>query len=83
METYFSITPENVGKSGLRYYDAEGGMKDVYIQPMVMVRFYESWLMAAGVRVKSLLSDASDSPVVDDRGDSTQVTAGLAVAYSW
>jgi len=83
MCTYFSVTPQNVGTSGLALFEADGGIKDVYIQPMVMAHFSKSWHMAAGVRIKSLLSDAKDSPVVDDRGDSTQVTAGLAVAYSW
>jgi len=29
------------------------------------------------------MSDASDSPIVDDRGDSSQYIYGLGVAYSW
>jgi len=83
MSTYFGITPVNVGTSGLALFEADGGIKDIYIQPMVMAHFSRSWHMAAGVRIKGLLSDAKDSPVVDDRGDSTQVIAGVAIAYSW
>jgi outer membrane scaffolding protein for murein synthesis (MipA/OmpV family) len=37
----------------------------------------------AGVRVSKLASEPKDSPVVDQRGDSTQFIGGTGIGYMW
>jgi len=83
MSAYFDVTGEDSISTPLPVYDAEEGLKDVYIQPMLMVHLSKSWHLGAGIRIKSLLSDAKNSPVVDDRGSDMQVIAGVGVAYAW
>ena len=83
MSAFFGVTPTDSASSGLNTFKAESGIKDVYIQPMLTMHLGESWHTGAGVRFKSLLSDASDSPVVKDRGSDTQIIAAVSVVYSW
>jgi len=83
MSAYFGVTLADKNNSGLLEFDAGSGSKDIYIQPMMMIHFSESWHVGIGVRIKSLLGDAEDSPVVDVRGDKTQIIGGVGVAYAW
>jgi outer membrane protein len=83
MSAYFDVTGADFISSGLPVYDAEEGLKDVYVQPMMMVHLSKSWHLGAGVRIKVFRADARYSPVVDDRGSDTQVIAGVGVAYAW
>jgi len=83
MSAYFGVTSADEINSGLLEFDAGSGSKDIYIQPMMMIHFSESWHVGIGVRIKSLLGDAEDSPVVDVRGDKTQIIGGVGVAYAW
>lgn len=83
MSTYFGVSPADSTRTGLPVFDAEGGIKSVKIIPGIMVHLSRSWHVGGGLRYQLLLSDAKDSPVVDDRGDSNQIVATVAVAYSW
>lgn len=81
--TYFGITPGGSAASGLDEYDADGGVASVSIQPMAVMHLSENWHVGAGVRFTQLTGDSTDSPIVDDRGSSTQVIGGVGVIYSW
>jgi outer membrane protein len=81
--TYFGVNAKNVGTSGLPFFDADGGAKDVRLTFGAIVHFGLDWHLGAGVQYRSLLGDAADSPVVDKRGDSNQWIGGLALAYAW
>jgi outer membrane protein len=83
MSAYFGVTATDSARSGLAIFDAGSGVKDVYIQPMMMIHLSESWHIGAAIRIKFLLSDAADSPVVDIQGSDTQVIGGIGVAYAW
>jgi len=83
MSSYFGVTAADNASSGLAIFSAGSGSKDVYIQPMMMIHFSESWHVGVGARVKSMLGDAEDSPIVDVQGETTQVIAGVGVAYTW
>ena len=83
MKTYFGVSPSDSARSGLPVFDADSGMKDIRVTPGVVVHLSKDWHVGAGFRYSALLNDAKDSPVVDERGDSNQWIAGLAVAYSW
>jgi outer membrane protein len=83
MSAFFGVTQADSAASGLMAFDADGAVKDVYIQPSMMIHFSKKWHLGVGVRFKFLLSDAEDSPVVDDRGSNTQILGGVGVAYAW
>jgi len=36
-----------------------------------------------GIKYFGLIGDASDTPIVDERGDANQFVYGLGFAYSW
>ncbi len=81
METYFQVDADNVGSSGLEYYDAEACFKDVR---MGLTADYDitdqAIIRITGVYTK-LLDDAKDSPIVDDEGDDNQMYLGLLCIF--
>jgi outer membrane protein len=83
MDSFFSVNAGNVGTSGLSTFNADAGFKDVSLALMFAAHFNKSWHVGGGLFYKKLLGDASDSPVVDVRGDDSQLIAGLAVMYTW
>ena len=83
MSTFFSVDARDAAASGLAQYDADGGLKDVWVQPMFVFLFSKKWHLGFGFRYKLLLGDAADSPVVDVQGSKNQFLAGLGLIYSW
>lgn len=83
METYFGVDKKDSQRSGLPVFDAESGVKDIRINPVLVMHLNMNWHVAAGLQYRRLLDDADDSPVVDDRGSSNQWIGGLGLAYSW
>jgi outer membrane protein len=83
MSTYFGVSNADSARTGLPVFNAGGGIKSFRIIPGVMIHLSRSWHVGGGLRYQLLLSDASDSPVTDDRGSDTQIIATVAVAYSW
>ncbi len=83
MQTYFGIDSDNAARSGLSQFSAGGGLRDVRIPIMAIYSLSPNWHVTGGLVYSRLLDDASDSPIVDDRGSSDQLFAGLGVAYAW
>jgi outer membrane scaffolding protein for murein synthesis (MipA/OmpV family) len=83
MDTYFGVDLEDSFRSGLRRFSADSGFRDLSISPGLVWHLTKDWHIGAGVRYMRLLSDAEDSPVVDDVGDKNQWIGGIGVAYSW
>ena len=83
MQTYFGIDSDNAARSGLSQFSAGGGLRDVRIPIMAIYSLSPNWHVTGGLVYSRLLDDASDSPIVDDRGSSDQIFAGLGVAYAW
>jgi outer membrane protein len=83
MDTYFGVDSLDAGRSGLDQFDADGGIRDISVIPMAMFHFSENWHLGAGAKIMALVGDASDSPVVDDRGSDVQVIGGIGIGYSW
>lgn len=81
--TYFGVTPAGSAASGLPVYNADAGLTSFSIQPMVAFHLTQNWHIGAGVRYQKLMGDASDSPIVDGRGSTSQVIGGLGVIYTW
>jgi outer membrane protein len=83
MSAFFDVTANDSAVSGLQQFDAEDGFKDAGVQLMGLLHLSKAWKIGAGVQYKKLFGDAEDSPVVDQRGDANQVTAGVALMYAW
>jgi outer membrane protein len=83
MQTYFGVDSDNAARSGLSEFNAGSGLRDVRIPVMAIYSLSPKWHIAGGLIYSKLLDDASDSPIVDDRGSSSQLFAGLGVAYAW
>jgi len=80
-DTYFGVNADNVGTSGLPFYDADSGLNEYFLGAGGLVYLSKNWALSGGVRYSRLSGDAEDSPIVDDRGDANQWIAGLGVAY--
>ncbi len=83
MQTYFGVDANNAARSGLNQFSAEGGIRDIRFPLMAIFSLNPKWHITGGAIISLLTGDAADSPVVDDRGSSTQIFAGLGVAYAW
>ncbi len=83
MDTYFGVNSKDSAKSGLKKFEADEGFRDINAQVGAVLHLSMNWHVAAGVKYFGLVSDASDSPIVDKRGDSNQFVYGLGLAYSW
>jgi len=83
-DTYFGVNSNNVGDSGLPFYEADSGLNEVFLGTSGLLYLSKNWVLAGGVRYSRLTGDAEDSPVVDGedgRGDANQWIAGLGIAY--
>lgn len=83
MEAYFSVSPADSLRSGLPVYKAEAGFKDVGASVLVTYKAGENWGLKGLIGYKSLLGDASDSPIVDDEGAAGQSSLGILAYYSF
>ncbi len=83
MDSYFSVKRRDALASNLEEYEAEKGFKDVGFGLTLGRQFYENWRATGSFSYKRLLSDAKDSPVVDDAGSKNQFGGGLVVSYEF
>lgn len=82
MDTYFGVSSSDAARSGLKRYSVDdSGIKDVGVSVTAIYALNESWGITGGVSYSRLLSDAKDSPLVDDEGDKDQLGASLAITY--
>ena len=83
MDTYFGVSERDSQRTGLQQFEADAGVRDVRFSLMAIQSLSVSWHLAGGIVYSRLLSDASDSPVVDDRGDENQYFLGVGAVYAW
>ena len=84
---YYSIDPAGSLASGLPVFDADGGFKHwrigLFGNQSLSGDLLHGWsIFGVGLYTK-LSGDFADSPIVDDRGSSSQWFGGLGVAYTW
>lgn len=80
MDAYFSVTPGQSAASsaGLPTYDADAGIKDVFVGATAKVALSELWTLQLSARYAHLVGDASDSPIAET---SHQLTGGVGLTY--
>ena len=84
---YYSVTPAEALTSGLRPFNAGGGMKDWKLgllanQSITGDLTHGLSLFGTG-NYSRLVGDFKRSPIVADRGSATQWLAALGLAYTW
>lgn len=78
MDAYFGITAAQAANSSLAAFDADAGIKDVYLQLTGDIALTDRWALKLIGRYSRLLGDAADSPVVESED---QFYGGLGVTY--
>lgn len=80
MDAYFSVTPAQSAASaaGLAAFDADAGVKDVFIGLAATVPLSELWTLRLNAKYTRLVGDAADSPIVESEN---QFTGGLGLTY--
>ena len=84
---YFSVTPVEALASGLRPYNASGGMKNWKLgllanQSITGDLTHGLSLFGTG-NYSRLVGDFKRAPIVADRGSPTQWLGALGLAYTW
>lgn len=82
MDAYFSITQgqSTASLANLAAYDAEAGIKDVFLGLSTDVPLSQSWTLKVSGRYSRLVGDAADSPVVESED---QFFGGLGLSYTF
>jgi MipA family protein len=80
-DTYFSVDADNAARSGLATFEAEEGFKDMGLDLSLTYALGGRWSLITRARYVRLLSDAADSPIVDDEGSVNQPFVGIAISY--
>jgi outer membrane scaffolding protein for murein synthesis (MipA/OmpV family) len=83
MNTYFGLTPADTQASGLRTYQAEGGIRDVRAWLVALVHLSPRWTLGAGLIYSWLADEAGRSPIVSDRGSRHQWVGGAGAMFLW
>lgn len=83
MQTYFGVNADNVGTSGLSFFNADSGVDNIGATLGGLYYIDKSWIALGLVRYSQLQGDAADSPVVDQRGDENQWLVGVGAVYLW
>lgn len=80
MSTYFGVSAAQSANSGLAAYNADAGIKDVHFELGAKLWLAERWHLKASGRYSRLLSDATNSSVVETPD---QFSGHIALGYSF
>lgn len=84
VQTYYGVRGTNVAlfpSLGGRAYEPNGGLTGVNVPFGMTLALTRKWLMSVGGRYERLQGDAADSPIVSQRGDSSQWIFGVGFSY--
>ena len=82
-QSYFSVSNVEALASGLPAYDAKGGSNSVGLGAQIRYQVDSQWEVRGYVEYDKLLGSVADSPLVQLRGSTNQLTYGVGVAYSF
>jgi MipA family protein len=75
-QTYFGVTAAQAARTGFRPFKAKGGVKSVGLNLGVGYKLDKQWSVNAGVSLSTLRGDASLSPIVQKKNQSS-LSAGF------
>jgi outer membrane protein len=79
----FGVSAEGSAASGLPQYSAAAGVRQYYLWPAVLIKLSREWYAGAGAFWQRITGDGADSPIITERGERDQFTAGIGLGYSW
>jgi outer membrane protein len=82
-QTYFGVTAIQSARSGLRQYNANGGLLSAGVGLSAHVPLTERISGAVLMGYDRLTGDAARAPLVADRGSRSQATVGLGLTYKF
>jgi len=82
-QTYFGVTADQAARSGLRQYDADGGLLSAGMGLSADIPFTERVSGAVLISYERLTGDAARAPLVEDRGSRNQATVGFGLTYKF
>ena len=84
---YYDIGSSASQKSGLPTFDADGGLKSwqagLFVGQSLSGDLRKGWGLFGTAGYKKLVGDIADSPIVHDRGSSSQWFGALGVGYTF
>lgn len=80
MKTYFGVNQHQSQRSGLRQFEAGAGFKRVDLSVGATYQLTTHWGLGASAGVGTLLGDAADSSVTEDK---VQPFVGIATSYTF
>ena len=83
MQQRFGVSPEASAASGLPAYSAGAGVRQYYVWPALLIKLSPQWYGGAGAFWQRIAGDGAASPIVAERGERDQITAGMGLGYSW
>ncbi len=78
MDAFFSVNSAQAAASPLGEYDAESGVKDIYIGLNTDIPLSPEWTLKLIGQYSRLIGDAADSPIVESEN---QFFGGLGLTY--
>gem|GEM_PF-642396 len=82
-QTFYGVTAAGSAASGLPVFTPGSGLRQWYAWPAVIVQIAPQWYAGTGIFYQRIAGDPADSPIVTQRGDRNQVTAGIGIGYVW
>ena len=83
MQQRFGVSAEASAASGMPQYSAGAGVRQYYLWPAVLIRLSKEWYAGAGGFWQRITGGGADSPIITQRGDRDQISAGIGLGYSW
>jgi outer membrane protein len=83
MQQRFGVSAEASAASGLPQYSAGAGVRQYYLWPALLIKMSRQWYAGLGAFWQRITGDGADSPIITQRGERDQITAGIGLGYSW
>lgn len=82
-QAFYGVTAAGAAASGLPAYMPDSGLRQWYAWPAVVFQLSGPWFAGAALFYQRIAGDPADSPIVTQRGDRNQLTAGVGIGYVW
>ncbi|MEM7568405.1 MAG: MipA/OmpV family protein [Pseudomonadota bacterium] len=80
-DAFFSVNAAQSQASGLQEFDADSGLRDIGATGIARYQISPKWSVTSLLNYARLLDEASNSPIVTERGSPNQLFFGINVAY--
>jgi MipA family protein len=80
-QTFFGVSAQEAQASGIREYNASGGLQKVQLTQSAQFPLADNWILVTSATWTRLTNSAADSSIVKQKGDDNQGEFNVAVAY--